>query len=85
MAVIPEKMLDALFKAKLLTLKATDPLKYAKEKNEFITDIFIPGVKKTLEGKTKKEISILKEYEELNLELLNKRIEIITKELEAKE
>lgn len=84
MAISNPKLLDTLIKAKLLTLKKIDNAKYLAEKNKFINEIFVPYTEDTLEKYTKEELKTLLDYEELNLELQNKRIEILKRKMEEK-
>lgn len=75
--------LNTLTKALILTYKVTDQEKYKKLKADYFDNVIVGATKKTLEKRNEEEKKRILMLEELELEIQQKKVEIIRKSLEG--
>jgi hypothetical protein len=75
--------LNTLTKALILTYKVTDQEKYKKLKADYLDNIIGDATKKALEKRSEEEKKQILMLEELELEIQQKKVEIIRKSLEG--
>lgn len=75
--------LNTLTKALILTYKVTDQEKYEQLKKDYLDNIIADATKKALEKRSEEEKKQILMLEELELEIQQKKVEIIRKSLEG--
>ena len=75
--------LNTLTKALILTYKVTDQEKYKKLKEDYFDNVIVGATKKALEKRNEEEKKQILMLEELELEIQQKKVEIIRKSLEG--
>lgn len=69
--------LNTLTKALILTYKVTDQEKYEKLKKDYLDNIITDATKKALENRSEEEKKQIFMLEELELEIQQKKVEVI--------